>query len=62
MELPRAARKQERTEHLSGAETELLVTYRRLPPKYQRRLREHAEEYKAIARVSSARERQRRER
>ena len=35
---------------LTTAERELLEAYRGLPPKYQRRLREHAEEFRVLAR------------
>jgi transcriptional regulator with XRE-family HTH domain len=36
---------------LTAAEEELLVHYRRLPPKFQRRLREHAGELETLARA-----------
>jgi hypothetical protein len=36
---------------LSQTEADLLAAYRRLPPKYQRRLREQAEEYETLARA-----------
>lgn len=36
---------------LTQAETDLLAAYRRLPPKYQRRLREQAQEYETLARA-----------
>jgi transcriptional regulator with XRE-family HTH domain len=42
---PRAA------EQLTAAEEELLAHYRRLPPKFQRRLREHAGELETLARA-----------
>ena len=38
-------------DRLSAAETELLASYRKLPPKYQRRLREQAQEYELLARA-----------
>ena len=34
------------------AEATLLATYRKLPPKYQRRLREQAEEFETLARAT----------
>ncbi len=56
--LPKATAEQEPPERLSAAEAELLTAYRRLPPKYQRRLREQAQEYQTLARASrSAKER-----
>ena len=39
---------------LTGGERELLDTYRALPPKYQRRLREQASEYRTLARAGRA--------
>lgn len=39
--------------HLSPAEAELLASYRALPPKLQRRLREHAGELEVLARAGS---------
>lgn len=50
--LPKEAAKQEARERLSAAEAELLSAYRRLPPKYQRRLREQVQEYETLARTS----------
>jgi transcriptional regulator with XRE-family HTH domain len=38
-------------ERLSTAEAELVAAYRRLPPKYQRRLREQAREYETLTRA-----------
>lgn len=38
-------------EQLTAAEQELIVRYRRLPPRFQRRLREHAGELEALARA-----------
>jgi len=46
---PRAA------EQLTAAEEELLAYYRRLPPKFQRRLREHAGEFETLARAEQRR-------
>ena len=39
---------------MTKAEADLLAAYRRLPPKYQRRLREHAKEYMVLARTPRA--------
>jgi transcriptional regulator with XRE-family HTH domain len=39
--------------HLSPAEAELLARYRALPPKFQRRLRDHATELEVLARAAS---------
>lgn len=36
---------------LTAAESELVASYRRLPPKFQKRLREHASELETLARV-----------
>lgn len=52
LEVPKAVSKQEVAERLSGAEAALVATYRKLPPKYQRRLREQAEEYATLARAT----------
>jgi transcriptional regulator with XRE-family HTH domain len=51
VESPKAAARQE--ELLSIAEAELLATYRRLPSKYQRRLREQAQEFETLARADA---------
>ncbi len=40
-------------ERMSQAEAELVSTYRRLPAKYQRRLRESASEFATLARAES---------
>ena len=40
---------------LTAAEEELLAHYRRLPPKFQRRLREHAGELETLARAEQRR-------
>lgn len=50
--LPKQAAQFEASERLSIAEMELLSAYRSLPPKYQRRLREQAQEYQTLARAS----------
>ncbi len=42
-------------ERMSQAEAELLATYRRLPAKYQRRLRESASEFETLSRAESKR-------
>jgi transcriptional regulator with XRE-family HTH domain len=52
--LPPQAAQREASERLSAAEAELLSAYRRLPPKYQRRLREHAQEYETLASASQS--------
>jgi transcriptional regulator with XRE-family HTH domain len=36
---------------LTAAESELVASYRRLPPKFQKRLREHATELETLAKV-----------
>jgi transcriptional regulator with XRE-family HTH domain len=43
---------------LAQAETDLLAAYRRLPPKYQRRLRDSAREFETLARAESRRRRE----
>src|SRR5439155_16032114 len=50
LDVPKAA-KQQAAGRLTAAEGELLGSYRRLPPKYQRRLREHAHEFETLARA-----------
>ena len=52
LDVPRAVSKQDVAERLSGAEAALVATYRKLPPKYQRRLREQGEEYATLARAA----------
>jgi transcriptional regulator with XRE-family HTH domain len=52
MEVARAASKAHAPERLTAAESALLATYRKLPPKYQRRLREQADEFETLARAS----------
>jgi transcriptional regulator with XRE-family HTH domain len=51
MEVSKAAARPVGTERLTAAERALLETYRKLPPKYQRRLREQAEEFETLARA-----------
>jgi transcriptional regulator with XRE-family HTH domain len=43
------------SEQLTAAEEELLTNYRRLPAKFQRRLREHAGELETLARAEQRR-------
>lgn len=50
--VPNAAR-QDAGDRITTAETELLATYRKLPPKYQRRLREQAAEFETLFRAAS---------
>lgn len=52
LEVPKAEAQQANGERLSAAEKELLASYRRLPPRYQRRLREHARELTVLARAA----------
>jgi transcriptional regulator with XRE-family HTH domain len=54
MEVPKAATKPDGGERFTAAEAALVATYRRLPPKYQRRLREQAEEFATLARATRA--------
>jgi transcriptional regulator with XRE-family HTH domain len=49
MELVEDSRKSKASARLSPAEEELLASYRRLPAKLQRRLREHAGELEILA-------------
>jgi len=53
VEVPKTAAHQD-GERGTAAEASLIATYRRLPPKYQRRLREQAEEYATLARAARA--------
>ena len=55
MEVPKAATKPDGGERFTAAEAALIATYRRLPPKYQRRLREQADEFATLARASRVR-------
>ena len=41
------------SDKLSQTETELLAAYRRLPAKYQRRLRDSATEFETLARAET---------
>jgi transcriptional regulator with XRE-family HTH domain len=50
--VPKAAAKSDSAERLTTAGAALLATYRKLPPKYQRRLREQAEEFETLARAT----------
>lgn len=52
VDVPKAAAKPEGGDRLTAAEGGLIATYRKLPPKYQRRLREQAEEYSTLARAT----------
>lgn len=52
VDVPKAATKPEGGDRLTAAEGGLIATYRKLPPKYQRRLREQAEEYSTLARAT----------
>ena len=51
LDLPKANAKPGSGDRLAAAETELLASYRRLAPNYQRRLREHARELETLARA-----------
>jgi hypothetical protein len=55
--VPNAAGRQDTGDRASAAESELLASYRRLPPKYQRRLREQAGELETLARLGRRKER-----
>lgn len=55
MEVPKATAKADGGDRTTAAERALLSTYRKLPPKYQRRLREQAEEFETLARTSRPR-------
>ena len=44
-------------EHLPKAEADLVAAYRRLPPKYQRRMREAASEFETLARAEARKRR-----
>jgi transcriptional regulator with XRE-family HTH domain len=54
MEAPKASAKADAGDRLTAAESALLATYRKLPPKYQRRLREQADEFATLARATRA--------
>jgi hypothetical protein len=51
--IPNAAARQDAGDRITAAETELLASYRKLPPKYQRRLREQAAEFETLSRAAS---------
>jgi transcriptional regulator with XRE-family HTH domain len=51
LEVAKVSAKPKASEQLTVAEAELLARYRRLPPKFQRRLREHAGELETLARA-----------
>jgi transcriptional regulator with XRE-family HTH domain len=53
LDVPKAEARQADSERLTAAESALLATYRKLPPKYQRRLREHARELEVLARAAA---------
>lgn len=53
VELPKSGVRPSTDERLTVAEAELLASYRKLPPKYQRRLREQAGEYETLSRRRS---------
>jgi transcriptional regulator with XRE-family HTH domain len=55
MEVPKAAARSDGGEHIPAVEAALISTYRKLPPKYQRRLREQAEEFETLARAGTRR-------
>lgn len=57
MEVPRGAGKPDASDRLSPGEAELVERYRRLPPKFQRRLREQAHEFETLARSEERRAR-----
>jgi transcriptional regulator with XRE-family HTH domain len=51
LDVAKASAKPKASEQLTVAEAELLAHYRRLPAKFQRRLREHAGELETLARA-----------
>ena len=51
LEVGKATARPKVAEQLTAGEQELLARYRRLPPKFQRRLREHAGELETLARA-----------
>jgi transcriptional regulator with XRE-family HTH domain len=55
LEVGKAAARPHAAEQLTAAEQELLASCRRLPPKFQRRLREHAGELETLARAEQRR-------
>jgi hypothetical protein len=54
MDVPKSSAKPDASNRLTAAESALLATYRRLPPKYQRRLRDQADEFATLARSTRA--------
>jgi transcriptional regulator with XRE-family HTH domain len=54
MEVPKASAKTDSGDRLTAAEGALIATYRKLPPKYQRRLREQVDEFATLARATRA--------
>ncbi|HEX7839626.1 MAG TPA: helix-turn-helix domain-containing protein [Kofleriaceae bacterium] len=52
LEIAKVTSKSPASDQLTAAEQELLAHYRRLPPKFQRRLREHAGELETLARAA----------
>ena len=54
VDVPKAAAKAGGGDRLTAAEGGLIATYRKLPPKYQRRLRDQAEEFGTLARAARA--------
>lgn len=55
LDVARATARSQASEQLTAAEEELVARYRRLPPKFQRRLREHAGELETLARAERGR-------
>jgi hypothetical protein len=55
LEVGKATARPQAAEQLTAAEQELLAHYRRLPPKFQRRLRDHAGELETLARAEQRR-------
>lgn len=53
LEIPKPNAKPEGGDRLAAAEADLLGSYRRLPPKFQRRLREQAAEFETLSRAAS---------
>lgn len=54
VDAPKAAAKSNGGERLTATEATLIATYRKLPPKYQRRLREQAAEFETLSRARRA--------
>jgi transcriptional regulator with XRE-family HTH domain len=55
LDVARATARSQASEQLTAAEEELVARYRRLPPKFQRRLREHAGDLETLARAERGR-------